>query len=849
MLQHLVRGVGLAAVLAAGPQAVWSASPQESAARVPTARVSTAPVWQRVAANGVAAQAIVLKADTLPASTIPVAHAIVVDTSASQTGDYRRHALDVIDSLLASLPSDLKVRLFAADVSLEPLMDEFAAANSAATQSAVQQLQQRVPLGASNLVGSLKELLADLPGRGVSVVYVGDGDNTADLLKKDELVAVMQSCRDRQLPVVSYGVGPQLNLQLLGALAVHTGGNVLFDTRSSAADYTQAQGKKLARAAIAPVWYPTDLQVSAKELTLLPATPLPVRTDRETIYLTQSVLPADVKVTLSSDKDQLGWNLADPTEPAGSAFLTVYTQRAAADGGLNNGLAGLQLATVANDDFQSVLQNMLDEGRAALAKRQPEVAARIAEQVRGFDDDLIEAREVAVAADQLRVQLVSMQAEEAPSAPPAPGITSSAPANPDLISNFEQQSRIRTQKMQLEVSRTIEDARANSEPGLAIESLKRELTTVRAAIDINPEDRSRMLKQLEGELLAATTRGERLQQTRDRMQQRLAQEEAQARLVEQMELDEERLENLIDRVRALMEEGRHGDDAAYAEAQAVAQVAIDLRPGDGTAAAARFDAVAAEQLVRSFRLRQRRSDKFLDTLHQVELSHVPFPDEPPVVFPPAPVWNALSQRRIAKYSSVDLKKNSPREQAIASALSQRTELAFTDQPLSDVIEFLKDYHQIPIWIDQTALNDEGIDPSTTQVTIELSGVSLRSGLRLLLEPQGLTYLIQDEVMKITTKAVADELLFTRVYPVADLTVMIIPKGGGMGGGMMGGMMGGGMGGGMGGMGGGMGGMGGGMGGMGGMGMGGGFPSVAPEAVPALTLPAAAGMPELNSKKK
>src|SRR5690606_24163298 len=116
------------------------------------------------------------------------------------------------------------------------------------------------------------------------------------------------------------------------------------------------------------------------------------------------------------------------------------------------------------------------------------------------------------------------------------------------------------------------------------------------------EDRAKMMKQLEGELLAATTRRERMQRARDRMQQQLAQKEAQSRLVDAMMLDEERLENLIDRVRALMEEGRHGDDPAYAEAQAVAQVAVNLKPGEGSSAAARFDAVAAEQLVRAFRL-------------------------------------------------------------------------------------------------------------------------------------------------------------------------------------------------------------------------------------------------------
>src|SRR5262249_29740363 len=109
----------------------------------------------------------------------------------------------------------------------------------------------------------------------------------------------------------------------------------------------------------------------------------------------------------------------------------------------------------------------------------------------------------------------------------------------------------------------------------------------------------------------------------------------------------------------------------------------------------------------------------------------------------------------------------------------------------------------------------------TPITLQLSGVTFRSTLKLLLEPQQLTYVVEDEVMKITTTTKASDRLSTRVYPVGDLVIrpMRLSGGGMVGGGVMGGGMGG-MGGGMmGGMGGGMGGMGGGMGMMGGgMGM-------------------------------
>jgi hypothetical protein len=194
---------------------------------------------------------------------------------------------------------------------------------------------------------------------------------------------------------------------------------------------------------------------------------------------------------------------------------------------------------------------------------------------------------------------------------------------------------------------------------------------------------------------------------------------------------------------------------------------------------------------------------------------------------------------------MDLGSNNERERKIADALKSQTQLEFTDESFQNVIDYLKDYHKIEIQFDAKALEEVGF-ATDKQVTINLKGVSLRSALRLLLRAEGLTYMIRDEVLLITTPDEAANKLVTKVYPVGDLVIppSAMSMGGGMG--MMGGMGGmmGGMGGGMGGMGGGMGGMNGGMmggmggmgggmmGGMGGMGMGGGM----------FNLPALNGLP-------
>ncbi len=114
-----------------------------------------------------------------------------------------------------------------------------------------------------------------------------------------------------------------------------------------------------------------------------------------------------------------------------------------------------------------------------------------------------------------------------------------------------------------------------------------------------------------------------------------------------------------------------------------------------------------------------------------------------------------------------LPRLSPIEEKILAALSDTTEVAFADAPLEEGLKYLEDLHSVEIWLDKETLINESITPDT-QVNLTLSDVSLRSALRLLLEPLGLTYIIESEVLKVTTQATADKAIITRTYPVSDL---------------------------------------------------------------------------------
>jgi hypothetical protein len=117
--------------------------------------------------------------------------------------------------------------------------------------------------------------------------------------------------------------------------------------------------------------------------------------------------------------------------------------------------------------------------------------------------------------------------------------------------------------------------------------------------------------------------------------------------------------------------------------------------------------------------------------------------------------------------------NSAAEQEIKrKLLTNTTLLEFPDgTPLKDAIDFVADKHRIPVMFDSAALKDSGLNPSTTTLPpFALKDISLRAALNHMLSPYGLTHLIKDDLLLITTKDKAATMLETRLFDVRDLAM-------------------------------------------------------------------------------
>lgn len=107
------------------------------------------------------------------------------------------------------------------------------------------------------------------------------------------------------------------------------------------------------------------------------------------------------------------------------------------------------------------------------------------------------------------------------------------------------------------------------------------------------------------------------------------------------------------------------------------------------------------------------------------------------------------------------------ERRIVQALAKRVSVNWTKMPLKTVVQQIGRLGGFAVLVDDPALKEAGID-STLPVTLVLNDVALEGVMHFSLTPLGLSWLVDDESLKVTTKEQAAELFVTRVYDTSRL---------------------------------------------------------------------------------
>jgi hypothetical protein len=119
------------------------------------------------------------------------------------------------------------------------------------------------------------------------------------------------------------------------------------------------------------------------------------------------------------------------------------------------------------------------------------------------------------------------------------------------------------------------------------------------------------------------------------------------------------------------------------------------------------------------------------------------------------------------------KKPKPAVDRMETALASPSRLVLEEgMSIEDCIEMVRDKHELSVMIDRQSIHEtvRRIDEPIPGTQVDLRGRALGRALHVILREAGLTWVLRDDVLWITTREVADLLLEARVYDMTDLFV-------------------------------------------------------------------------------
>jgi len=226
---------------------------------------------------------------------------------------------------------------------------------------------------------------------------------------------------------------------------------------------------------------------------------------------------------------------------------------------------------------------------------------------------------------------------------------------------------------------------------------------------------------------------------------------------------QQKIAELVDEFNRLRDEQR------YAEMEVVALRLKELAPDEPISDQVWQNAKFIRRTIMNQQTAELREQGFWNQWNDVELASIPnVGDANPIVYDGKKWGDFIKDRKGAGTET----RRTESELEIERRMKTPVLLRYQDTPLSEVVDGLSELAGINIHLDPRGLSQEGVE-SSTPVTINLSKeISLKSALDLILEPLHLSYVIKNEVLKITSEQLRDGETETRVYNVADLVIPI-----------------------------------------------------------------------------
>jgi hypothetical protein len=334
--------------------------------------------------------------------------------------------------------------------------------------------------------------------------------------------------------------------------------------------------------------------------------------------------------------------------------------------------------------------------------------------------------------------LASLAAAQAPGA-----------GDTDFAGQVRRANEIAAQKLEADVREALRTATrlAASNAAQAVEQLKGALARVTDDTALAQGRRAALTRLLQERIRITQAEADRAAAKAESQQETTGRRADEAR----RRADHAKLARILSGIKVLVDEGKTG------EAGRTIDDLAQRNPDNPAVQAARRTNTVADQLAHSQRLQNERDRGFMGVTRSVEQSALPPTHD--MEFPKD--WKERTKNRL---TTVPL---TAKERAILQALDSMVSVNFKEARLEAVIDFLQNHTRQPIVLDKLALQEADVTYESP-VTVQLNNVTVRTVLRKILRDLGLTYVIKEQTIHVTTAVKARDMMVVRTYYIGDV---------------------------------------------------------------------------------
>ena len=805
-----------------------AADPLQSGAEAARTKFSALPTVTYRTAAGETVFAWQVKPKVAAPAARPRDVLVMIDTSASQAGSPLDSARLIVEGLSRDLAPSDTFDVWTVNINnpaaTRSLTNGFVAPTSEAVAGAIVKLaDSEYGSGAVDLAAGLEQAAAafqNRDGRSRTLVFLGDGESAASKTPLSEAARAElgHKLAQNEVAFLAVPLGAKVDAENLHGLAMLTGGTVLRLTDGLDTPGTRATFAAKLKAAIdVPILRADRVTLRPAGVELYPTQLPPLRCDRATLVLGTAKAADDsvamrIEGRVGSTKVtvELGEKLAAPSSD--HYFLAAMLEQYRAAGAKDTPamLAAERTLAMAGEQYRLFRDEFTVQGVWAISADRLDHAEKLFQAALKIDPQGADAlsglrvvgglRSGKLKADTVKIGLtkgIPLNRLQEPGTEPKrePGAQPAPPAPPggptpverNLIDQAKSAQAVLEQEYRIVVDETLRRARRllQADPDSAYEDLKRQRETVLGNEQLSDTFRRRLAADLESAMREVTLKGSEIKRTLASQRERIAQSRQRINEYEALATIEEQTRARIDSFRQLMSQARF--ELAQQEAQVMIQERISrgLRVPPEATASYKIGQQATN-LRELTELKRLRENNFLLTMLQVEKSFVPYPDEPPVHFPPAAVWRELTGSRVEKYSNNNLGPDAPASFKRLRGIIEGYEgkkvsiTSLENTTLDSLLEQLRaEYRDDGVrFIFRQDLFGEDAKPGATPIKTknDLSGLPLGAFLDTVLRDIKMSFIVRPEYIEIGPNTSEYSLRYddkvTRVFDVAELIVGI-----------------------------------------------------------------------------